>query len=195
MRTGVDCLLADAAGRMPRGDAMTDTSQFERLFLGEEDAIDRAGAPSGLPSRRGASLIDAVLGVAVRIVLILQMWSWSRANALAVEDPLSWRAWVTPTDSLESAARIWTMGQVDAGFAAFLLLAAATLASISLATGFLTRLTGIIVMLGALWHMLFILPEAFTSTVAYLPLGLYLILRGAGPVSVDWALARLARLA
>ena len=166
---------------------MTDTSQFERLFLGAEDADDRAEAPSGQPSRRGVSLID--------VVLILQMWSWSRANALAVEDPLSWRAWVTPTDSLESAARIWTMGQVDAGFAAFLLLAAATLASISLATGFLTRLTGIIVVLGALWHMLFILPEAFTSTVAYLPLGLYLILRGAGPVSVDWVLARLARLA
>lgn len=180
---------------MIRGDAMTEASQFERLFLGAGDAAERAEAPSGRSQRRGVSLIDALLGVAVRAVLIVQMWSWSRANALAVDDPLSWRAWVTPTDGLESAARIWTMGQVDAGFAAFLLLSVATLSSLSLAAGFLTRLTGIAVFLGALWHMLFILPEAFTSTVAYLPLGLYLILRGAGPLSVDWALARLARLA
>ena len=180
---------------------MKDASQFERLFLGAGEA---AGPGAGLappePVARsvrgaGASLLDAVLGAAVRSVLILQMWSWSRANAAAVGDPLSWRAWVTPSDGLETAARIWTMGQVDAGFAAFLLLAVATLASLSLTLGFLTRLTGIAVFLGTLWHMLFILPEAFTSTVAYLALGLYLILRGAGPLSLDWALARLARLA
>ena len=178
---------------------MKDASQFERLFLGDEESAEYANdspeRASGGSGQRGASLIDALLGVAVRAVLIVQMWSWSRANAVAVDDPLSWRDWVTPADGLESAARIWTMGQVDAGFAAFLLLTAATLASLSLAAGFLTRLTGIMVCLGALWHMLFILPEAFTSTVAYLALGLYLILRGAGPLSLDWALARLARLA
>ena len=176
---------------------MKDASQFERLFLGDGDDAGRTDATpaSGGPGRRGASLVDAMLGLAVRAVLIVQMWSWSRANALAVDDPLSWRAWVTPAEGLESAARIWTMGQVDPGFAAFLLLTVATLASVSLALGFLTRLTGIAVFLGALWHILFILPEGFTSTVAYLALGMYLILRGAGPVSLDWALARLARLA
>ncbi|WP_440958613.1 hypothetical protein ACFELO_00460 [Oceanicaulis sp. LC35] len=180
---------------------MKDASQFERLFLGAGDAAGPgAGAAPPVPveaSSAGprANLFDAVLGLAVRAVLIVQMWSWSRANAALVDDPLSWRSWVTPTDGLETAARIWTMGQVDAGFAAVLLLTAATLASLSLAAGVLTRLTGIAILLGALWHILFILPEAFTSTVAYLALGLYLILRGAGPLSLDWALARLARLA
>ncbi len=186
---------------MALGDDMKDASQFERLFMGAGEAAGpgAGGAPpvvrSESPVRRGAGIRDAVIGLAVRAVLIVQMWSWSRANAAAVEDPLSWRAWVTPAEGLQSAAQIWTQGHVDAGFAAFLLLTVATLASLSLAAGFLTRLTGIAVFLGALWHMLFILPEAFTSTVAYLALGLYLILRGAGPVSLDWALARLARLA
>jgi uncharacterized membrane protein YphA (DoxX/SURF4 family) len=173
---------------------MKDASQFERLFLGAEAEAGSDAEPS-TPVRRGANVFDAVLGVAVRAVLIVQMWSWSRANAAPVDDPLIWYGWVQPNEGLETAARIWTMGQVDAGFAAFVLLMAAMLASLSLAVGFLTRLTGVAVLLGALWHILFILPEAFTSTVAYLALGLYLILRGAGPLSLDWALARLARLA
>lgn len=183
------------------GDGMKDATTFERLFIGAGEA---AGPGDGtvppmesreLTPRASSGLMDAVLGLAVRFVLIVQVWSWSRANAAAVEDPLSWRSWVTPTDGLENAARLWTMGQVDAGLAAVLLLAVASLVSLSLAVGVLTRLTGLAVMLGAGWHIMFILPEAFTSTVAYLALGLYLAARGAGPLSLDWALARLARLA
>ena len=180
---------------------MKDASQFERLFLGAGEARGPGAehAPPvmmrGAPARGGVLALDAVLGLAVRAVLIVQIWSWSRANAAVVEDPLSWRAWVTPSEGLETAARIWTMGQLDPALAAVALLAASVIATVSLAAGFLARLTGIAVCLGALWHMLFILPEAFTSTVAYLALGLYLVLKGAGALSLDWALARLARLA
>ena len=183
---------------MASGDDMKDASAFERLFTGETEVdagTETPGASRALVQRAGAGLIDSGLGLAVRFVLIVQVWSWSRANAAAVDDPLSWRSWVTPTDGLESAARLWTMGRVDAGLAAAILLTVASLVSLSLAAGFMTRLTGLAVMLGALWHMMFILPEAFTSTVAYVALGLYLLARGAGPLSLDWALARLARLA
>lgn len=180
---------------------MKDASTFERLFVGAGEAAgpgDGAEPPMArmaLAQRAGTGLIDTALGLTVRFVLIIQVWSWSRANAAAVEDPLSWRSWVTPTDGLENAARLWTMGRVDAGLAAAILLMVASLISLSLAAGFMTRLTGLAVMLGAIWHMMFILPEAFTSTVAYVALGLYLVARGAGALSLDWALARLARLA
>jgi hypothetical protein len=55
-------------------------------------------------------------------------------------------------------------------------------------------LAGLAAAAGALWHIVFILPEAWPTTLAWGALGLYLALRGAGPASLDWMAARLARL-
>ena len=77
------------------GDGMKDATTFKRLFMGAGEAAgpgDGAVPPMEsreLALRASSGLMDAVLGLAVRFVLIVQVWSWSRANAAAVEDPLS----------------------------------------------------------------------------------------------------------
>lgn len=178
---------------------MTDDARFQSLFAAAGEA---AGPGAGLapppPRARGdfagASLVDGVVGLAIRFALIVQLWGWARANAAPVDDPLSWRAWVAPSEGLAEAAGVWTFGQVDAGFAAFVLLCAATGAALALAAGVFARLAGFLVIGGAIWHAVFVMPEAWPSNTAYGVLGLYLMMRGAGPFALDWVLARLARL-
>lgn len=179
---------------------MRDESKFTQLFVGAGEAMGPGSEPvPPLPARVQRSsgtalLIDSLIGLAVRAALIVQLWGWSRANAAPVNDPLSWRSWVTPSDGLERAAGVWMMGQFDPQSAAFLLLMTATLTSLMLVAGVLARLAGLAVLAGAVWHSVFVMPEAWPTNVIYAVMGLYLMLRGAGTFSLDWVLARLARL-
>jgi len=179
---------------------MRDQSQFDRLFAGAGEAAGPGAGlepPAPLPFARrtgGALLIDTVLGLGARAVLIVQLWTWSRAHAEPVQDPFSWWSWVSPDAGLERAAGVWMFGQIDPAQAALILLMTATGAALLLALGLLTRLAGLLVLAGAVWHSVFILPDAWPSNAAYMMLGAYLMLRGAGAVSIDWVLARLARL-
>lgn len=164
-------------------------------------AGEAAGPGAGLvppfaapPEAMRVSIIDLVIGLGLRAALAVQFWTWARANADPVADPLSWRSWLSPSAGLEAAAGVWTLGRVDPTATAFVLLAVATLAALALMIGFMTRIAGLLVMAGALWHAIFVLPEAWPSAAAYGALGLCLALRGAGAVSIDWALARLARI-
>jgi uncharacterized membrane protein YphA (DoxX/SURF4 family) len=152
------------------------------------------GARPQAARRPGSSGVDLLAGLLARFVLAAQFWTWGRANAQPVMDAMDWRAWITPEPGLVAAARIWTQNQFDPELTAVLLLAAALLMTASLALGFLTRLAGLAAAAGALWHIVFILPEAWPTTLAWGALGLYLALRGAGPASLDWMAARLARL-
>lgn len=144
--------------------------------------------------RAGSSAVDLLAGLLARFALAAQFWTWSRANALPLSDAMDWRAWIAPDAGLVAAARIWTRGQLDPELTAMALLAVALITTSSLALGLLTRLAGLAAAAGALWHILFILPEAWPTTLAWGALGLYLALRGAGPASLDWMAARLARL-
>jgi len=179
---------------------MRDETKFTQLFAGAGEAMGPGADPvPPLPvravRRSGAtSLADGLIGLAVRAALIVQLWSWARANAAPVNDPLSWRSWVTPSAGLERAAGVWMMGQFDPQNAAFLLLMTATLTSIMLTAGVLVRFAGLAVMIGAIWHSVFVMPDAWPTNLIYAVMGFYLLLRGAGAFSLDWALARLARL-
>lgn len=165
-------------------------TRFAALYDGERPDP----AYTGGMRRPGSSGVDLLAGLLARFALAAQFWTWGRANALPVIDAMDWRAWITPEPGLVAAARIWTQNQFDPELTAIMLLAAALLMTASLALGFLTRLAGIAAAAGALWHILFILPEAWPTTLAWGALGLYLALRGAGPASLDWMAARLARL-
>jgi uncharacterized membrane protein YphA (DoxX/SURF4 family) len=177
---------------------MRSDSKFRLLFAGAGEAAGPGAGlepPVCLPRRRhGGTPIDLIVGLAIRAALAVQFFAWARANAQPVQDILDWRAWLVPDPGLVQAAQVWTLGRVDPGLAAFVLLAAATVIGLSLVSGFLARLAGLFVVLGALWHVLAILPSAWPLTIAYAALGLYLALRGAGPASLDWALARLSRM-
>lgn len=177
---------------------MNSQDRFQALFSGVSETLERTPAlePAVCPPRRrhGGTPIDLVVGLAIRAALAVQFFSWARANAEPVGDLFDWRAWLAPEAGLAQAASVWTMGRVDPQLAAFVLLAIAMLISLSLAAGFLARIAGLLVVLGAAWHVAFVLPEAWPQTLAYGALGLYLALRGAGPASLDWALARLSRM-
>lgn len=177
---------------------MRSEGRFRLLFAGAGEAAGPGAvtAPPVCPPRRrhGGTPIDLVVGLAVRAALAVQFFAWARANALPLDDPFDWRAWLAPQAGLVDAASVWTLGRIDPGFAAFVLLSAAMAIALSLTAGFLARLAGLAVVLGAVWHVSFVAPDAWPMTLAYGALGLYLALRGAGPASIDWALARLSRM-
>ncbi len=177
---------------------MRSDEKFRLLFAGAGEASGPGAMvePPACPPRRrhGGTPIDLVVGLAVRAALAVQFLAWARSNAQPVDDPFNWRAWLAPDSGLEQAAAVWTLGRVDPGLAAFILLAVALVIGLSLSAGFLTRIAGFLVVVGALWHVTAVLPSAWPQTLAYGALGLYLALRGAGPASIDWALARLSRM-
>jgi uncharacterized membrane protein YphA (DoxX/SURF4 family) len=140
-----------------------------------------------------SGVFDLIVGLALRFALVVQFYTWARANAQPVSDPFNWRDWLTPSPGLELAAEVWTLGRIDPGLAAFILLAVASLAALSLAVGLFTRVTAGLVGLGALWHMLVIAPDVWPQTAGYLAITLALVLRGGGAASIDWILSRLAR--
>jgi hypothetical protein len=178
---------------------MVSQDRFQTLFdaAGPARAVDAAeleGAVCPPRRRHGGTPIDLIVGLAIRAALAVQFFSWARANAQPVGDMLDWRAWLAPDPGLVQAASVWTLGRLDPELTAVVLLAAASLIGLSLTAGFLVRLAGFSVVLGAIWHVAFVLPDAWPQTLAYGALGLYLALRGAGPASLDWALARLSRM-
>jgi uncharacterized membrane protein YphA (DoxX/SURF4 family) len=178
--------------------AVISDDRFKSLFGGAGEA----SGPGALPEppacppqrRHGGTPIDLVVGLAVRAALAVQFFTWARANARPVDDPFDWRAWLQPDPGLIQAAPVWTVGRIDPALTAFVLLACAMAIGLSLSVGFLTRLAGILIVVGAIWHVTSVLPSAWPQTLAYAALGLYLALRGAGPASMDWALARLSRM-
>lgn len=174
---------------------MTDQHRFNTLYA---PASGEAAGPSAQARlvcpprpRPGETPIDLIVGLAMRAALAVQFLSWAADNA---GGGAGWRAWIEPEPGLVDAAGIWTLGLIDPALAAFGLLAAALVLGLSLSVGLMTRLAGLLTACGALWHALFVLPEAWPSALAWGVLGLYLALRGAGPASIDWALARLSRL-
>jgi len=175
-------------------------TRFAALYDGERAELAHADLARPDPAqpdgarRAGSSGVDLLAGLLARFALGAQFWTWGRANALPLADAMDWRAWIAPEPGLVAAARIWTQNQIDPQLTAMALLALALAITASLALGFLTRLAGLTAAVGALWHILFILPEAWPTTLAWGALGLYLALRGAGPASLEWMTARLARL-
>lgn len=172
--------------------------KFRLLFSAGGEAAGPGAAMaapvSGPRPRPGATPIDLLVGLAVRAALAVQFFAWARGNAQPVGDLFDWRAWLAPDPGLEQAVAVWTLGRLDPGLAGFVLLAGAMIIALSLASGFLARLAGFFVVIGAIWHVTSVLPGAWPQTLAYAALGLYLMLRGAGPASLDWVLARLSRM-
>lgn len=173
---------------------MVEKRRFRALFSEEVQTLDISAprsASGGAPNARG--LIDLIVGLGLRLALAVQFFTWARANAEPVRDVFDWRDWLSPSPGLETAAGVWTLGRIDAGLAATLLLITATIAGLSLSLGLFTRITAAFVALGAGWHILVVLPEAWPQTVAYLAIALALVLRGGGGASIDWILSRLSR--
>ena len=165
-----------------------------RAFFSEVQNLDMptpGGAPLGAPNSLG--LANLIVGLALRLALAVQFFAWARANAAPGGDVFDWRAWITPSPGLETAAGVWALGRVDAALVATALLITAILAALSFSLGLLTRITAALVALGACWHMLVVLPEAWAQTVAYVAIAIALILRGGGGASIDWILSRLSR--
>jgi len=172
---------------------MNEKRRFRALFE-DTDAPELSGVePAPLAFSAPPSLIDLITGLALRFALVVQFSTWARANAQPVSDPYDWRDWLNPSAGLELAAEVWTLGRVDPALAAFVLLAVASLAALSLALGLFTRITAALVGVGALWHMLAVAPEAWPQTAGYVAITLTLVLRGGGPASIDWILSRLSR--
>lgn len=181
---------------------MSGEKRFQELFE-RESARSRAArdGPSGNagpacppPRRPGGTAIDAVVGFTIRLALAALLWSWARGNA---QPPRNWSdltAWARPEPGFVAAVGVWLPGFVDPGFVAFVILAATTAAALALAAGFLARIAGLLTLAVSAWYALFILPEAWTSALVMGALGLYLALRGAGPLSLDFAAMRLSRL-
>ncbi len=180
---------------MAPGDAMDDQSRFKTFYAprsGEASGPSAAGdAFCPPPTRPGQTLIDLVVGLSMRAALAVQYFMWAADNAGGGGN---WRSWTEPEPGLVAAAGVWTLGWVDPALAAFVLLSAALVLGLSLSFGLLTRLAGLLTAAGALWYALFVLPPAWPGALAWGALGLYLALRGAGPASIDWSLARLSRL-
>jgi hypothetical protein len=146
------------------------------------------------PARPGQTFIDMIMGLVVRAALAIQFGSWMLSNTVRVNDLMDWRSWFVPERGLESAVTIWTMGQVDAQTGALVLVLTAALITLSATLGLFARIAGFLVVIGSLWHAMFVLPEAWPAAFSHGVLGLYLFLRGAGPASLDWILARLSRM-
>ncbi|MCH8521590.1 hypothetical protein [Glycocaulis sp.] len=183
------------------------TGRFIRLYAGtgrmsaEGEAagpgahpMDSWCPPCPPPRRHGGTPIDAIVGLAIRIGLAAALWSWARSNALPVSDWGNWQTWFAPEPGFVSAVSVWLPGFADAAGAAFFLILAASLLPVALVAGLLTRLAGLTVILCAGFFALAIAPEGWTFALVAGALGIYLLLRGAGPLSVDWGAARLARM-
>lgn len=150
--------------------------------------------PCPPPRRHGGTAIDAIVGLFIRLGLAAALWSWARANALPVENWSEPGSWFVPDPGLVSAASVWLPGFANAQSVAAALVLGASLLPIVLAAGLLARLAGLAVVLCASFFALVIAPEGWTFALVAGALGLYLTLRGAGPLSVDWGAARLARM-
>ena len=178
---------------------MVDMDRFRALFADATapDFADVEGDREEASVRAGSTglsgLVALVVGLGLRLALVVQFYTWARANARPVTDPFNWRDWLNPDAGLEQAVEVWTLGRIDPTFGAFALLAIATLCALSLGLGLFTRITAAFVTLGALWHMAAIAPEAWTQTIAYVAIAATLVLRGGGSASIDWILSRLAR--
>ncbi len=173
--------------------AMSYTRRFRTLFA-DTDMPDFAGVgPVQLVTATSPGLLDLIVGAALRLAFVVQFYTWARGNALPVADPFNWRDWLNPDPGLELAVEVWTLGRIDPGFAAFVLLAVAMLCALSLGLGLFTRVTALLVGLGAIWHMVAIAPEAWPQTLGYVAMAIALVLRGGGAASIDWILSRLTR--
>lgn len=143
--------------------------------------------------RLGSGLADTIGGAIARFALAAEMWSWARANAAPMENWTIWSSWIRPEPGLVSAAGAWIPAGIGDAAAAALLLAVMQIGALALAMGLLTRIAGALVVALAAGFVMQILPEAWTTAAIYGALGLYLVLRGPGMVSLDWAMGRLAR--
>jgi len=178
------------------------TTQFLRLYADAGGEASGPGAhpmdswcpPCPPPRRHGSTPIDAIVGIAVRLGLAAALWSWARANAQPVRDWHDWHSWFQPDPGLVTAASVWFGGLADAQAAAFQLVLWGTLLPVVLLAGFLTRLAGLGVLLCAAFFTIAIEPQGWSFALVAGALGLYLALRGAGPLSVDWGAARLTRM-
>ncbi len=174
---------------------MVEKGRFRTLFddadMSELADVDEAAMRHDVARANG--LIDLAVGLALRFALVVQFYTWARANAQPVSDPFDWRDWLNPAPGLELAVEVWTLGRIDPMLGAFLLLAAATLCALSLGLGLFTRVTASLVALGSVWHMIALAPEAWSQTLAYAAIALALVLRGGGGASIDWILSRLTR--
>lgn len=179
---------------------MSGDRRFQQLFEREPErdaaaGVRRSECPACPPPLRpGGTAIDAVVGFAIRLALAALLWSWARANAQPPRDWTDLTAWARPEPGFVAAVDIWLPRFADPGFVAFVILAATTAVALALAAGFLARIAGLMTLAVSAYYALFILPDAWTSALVMGALGLYLALRGAGPLSLDFAAMRLSRL-
>lgn len=141
-----------------------------------------------------ATFTDAMIGLAVRAGLVSILWTWARSNALPADQWTDWQSWVAPQQGFIGAVETWLPGFLSPEYSAWLILVVVMLITVSVALGFLARLSGLAMVLLSIGYAVFILPPAWPSALVYGALGFYLMLRGAGPVSIDHALARLSRM-
>ena len=145
------------------------------------------------PRAHGSTLVDAIVGLALRLALAVGLFLWARDNAIPLYDWTAWQNWITPDQGFVEATRHW-FAFISAEGSAQLILAGAQILVISLCLGFFARFSGAIVLCAALVYIALIRPEAWSSALIYMAMGLYLAFRGGGPVSLDWTLLRLSRL-
>lgn len=173
---------------------MRDPSRFETLF-GDHgaSAMEPVGPVCPPQKRPGSTFIDAIVGLCLRLAMAIGLFLWVRQNAVPLYQWTDLGQWIAPQEGFVQALSYW-FGLFDPALLASGVLLVAQGLVLSLALGVFVRLSGLIILVSALVYAALILPEAWSSAIIYGALGLYLTLRGGGPIGLDWILLRLSRL-
>lgn len=132
----------------------------------------------------GRFMPDWIVGGVIRLSLVPGLWYWGRANAG------DWPE-VAP-EAVQAAAR-WAIPVISADQVALFAVWGAQLAALLLTIGFLTRFVGLALIIASAIFCWWIAPYAWTSIVVFAALAFYLMMRGAGGLSVDRAISATTR--
>ena len=136
------------------------------------------------PRRDDRFMPDWVIGLAARLALAPGLWLWGRA----------WSgAWPGANEAAVAAAGYWSPPFLSAELVASLIVWGAQLAALLLVIGFMSRVTGFVLLLSAAVYAGYVMPEAWTSAAPVAALAFYLFARGGGAMSLDGAIVASTR--
>lgn len=127
---------------------------------------------------------DWVMGLVVRVCLVPGIWMWAREHA---------GSWPQVDPGLVAAAEIWGLPMMSAEAVSFIAVWGGQILCGFLVAGFLTRLSGLGLLLGILAYLIWVSPLAWPIAIVHGAAAFYLFARGGGAFSIDGAIVATAR--